>query len=217
MFDYKLESPYNNCLKDPLTFKENKLLINYILNSSRVYSQKVCFDLCFGMNYIESNQCNCTSTQELKYENTLELCYEDQEVFSSIWNCTRDFRRKFSQTIFNEECHKYCPEECDSVSYLVSVSNMNFPLTGDISERDQKTWFRNFQHKTYEEVHKSFFAIDVFYEDLKYTVISQKEKILLSDLISNIGGIIGVFLGSSFLSLFEFVELFIKSLNILNK
>ena len=46
-----------------------------------------------------------------------------------------------------------------------------------------------------------------FYKSLKYTIIEQKQEVELSDLISNIGGVIGVFLGISFLSFVEVFEL----------
>ena len=52
--------------------------------------------------------------------------------------------------------------------------------------------------------------IYIYYESLKYTKISQIPKALPFDLISNIGGILGLFVGLSFVSLFEIAELIIE-------
>ena len=43
-------------------------------------------------------------------------------------------------------------------------------------------------------IRTKMFKIYVFYEDLKYTLITQKPKIELFGLISNIGGTLGLFL-----------------------
>ena len=52
----------------------------------------------------------------------------------------------------------------------------------------------------------------VYYEELKYTYISQKPKIEFVGLISNIGGSLGLFVGISFVSFLELFELFSESL-----
>jgi len=67
------------------------------------------------------------------------------------------------------------------------------------------TGFTN-DFKKYENVSKTFFSINVYYEDLKYTLISQQPKIELFGLISNLGGILGLFIGFSFISLLEIIE-----------
>ena len=61
---------------------------------------------------------------------------------------------------------------------------------------------------TYEEVHKHFVVLCVYLQDMKYTLISQEPKTELFTLIAYIGGILGVFLGISFLSFIEIFEIF---------
>lgn len=55
----------------------------------------------------------------------------------------------------------------------------------------------------------------VYYKDLKYTFISQQPKVELFDLISNIGGILGLFLGVSFLTCVEFFEILFEIIYVL--
>jgi hypothetical protein len=50
----------------------------------------------------------------------------------------------------------------------------------------------------------------VFYSSLKVATISETPKTQLFDLISNIGGIFGLFIGISFVTLFELAEIFIE-------
>ncbi len=45
---------------------------------------------------------------------------------------------------------------------------------------------------------------------MEYTKLSEMPKIEPFDLISNIGGILGLFIGCSFVSLFELVEIFLE-------
>lgn len=62
---------------------------------------------------------------------------------------------------------------------------------------------------------KSLVSFDVYYEDLQYTEIVQSPQYTIIDLISSIGGSLGLLLGASLLSLVELVELCVKTLVIL--
>ena len=58
-----------------------------------------------------------------------------------------------------------------------------------------------------QDLKQSISSLYVYYEDRKYTVIRKEPKMTLLDLISNIGGIMGIFIGASFLSFVELFEL----------
>jgi len=83
----------------------------------------------------------------------------------------------------DENCQNFCPFECDSISYsTVALS--------------------------YEKPDCSSFSI--YYDEFKYTLYSEMPKTEIFDFISNIGGILGLFIGSSFVTLFELGELLIE-------
>ena len=84
-----------------------------------------------------------------------------------------------------ENCSQYCPLECDSITYETSLYSNKLDLENVIS-------------------------FSIYYESLEYTLIDQKSKMNVFDLISNIGGNLGLFIGISFLSLAEFIELLIE-------
>jgi len=47
----------------------------------------------------------------------------------------------------------------------------------------------------------------VYYKDSKYQFVKEEPRMILADLISNIGGLLGVFTGLSLISLVEIIEL----------
>ncbi len=177
-FESKLEEPFNNCLKDPSTFKKNKTLIDFFLKYNQLYSQERCFDLCFDLFYINENQCKC---REAELGNVLTHCWENAEAHNYS-GCTWIYRTKFLNNSLVEKCSHYCPLECDHVSFFLTI-------------------------KDNERMENSKVQIIVFYKTLKYTAIIQQAKMKPEQLISNLGGYLGLFVGLSFVSLFEIAEL----------
>jgi hypothetical protein len=58
----------------------------------------------------------------------------------------------------------------------------------------------------YSDLKSRLISFNIYYDDLKYVNISHSAKLDAINLMSNIGGILGVCIGISFLSLFEIVE-----------
>ncbi len=54
--------------------------------------------------------------------------------------------------------------------------------------------------------------VEIGYALLEQTIISEEKKFEVNDLVSSIGGVLGVFLGLSFLNLIEIVEIFLQTL-----
>ena len=99
-----------------------------------------------------------------------------------------EFINIYLKIIQNEfDCFSECPEECDSIKYETSHTFTKSPSNID-----------------------NLIAFNIFYSTLDYTVIDQIPKMDLFDFISNLGGNFGLFIGISFLSFAEFIELFIE-------
>ena len=205
VFTEHLGEPYSQCLKNVSTFSLNNTLINYILDSNRTYSQSDCFYLCSHLHAIEESNCSCNSS----LSQFLSECIPRTDTDTEIKKCVSKYLRIFRQKLKNEKCQKYCPLECDSMSYFVTPYIENFPAMKNISEFREKD-YDLYRYKTYEEVNKHHIVIYVYYKDLKYTLISQEAKSETFNFISNIGGILGLFLGISFLSFIEIVEIFLE-------
>ena len=156
------------------------------------YSQIDCIIYFRNLKNSEESGCNCIKTlssssgcQNSKNE-TVKKCYDS-------------FLNNFQKRNIFEICSRYCPLECVSSNFLIYTNAEQLPFTGNISGK------HNLRFETYEEAHKRFVSLKVYYPQLKYTYISQQPKTEMVDLVSDIGGTLGLFLGISFLS---FIEIF---------
>ena len=119
--------------------------------------------------------------------NIWNKCYK-KKLNNQVANCTNTYKKNFNKKNIFEICSQYCPMQCDSVIYQNTYSIIP------------------------HELHKV--RVYIYYGELKYTYISQQPKMVMADLISNIGGIFGVF-GMSFLSFIEPVEIIFEIFYIL--
>ena len=69
--------------------------------------------------------------------------------------------------------------------------------------------FYNLTNKTVT-IQNNYHFVYVYYSNLEYTLISELIKTTASDLVSNLGGTLGLYVGVSFLSLAEFFELIVN-------
>ncbi len=179
--DNKLGLPYNKCYDDVKNFNLNKTIINYIKSINQKYTQVNCLKLCFELDYIEKNPCNCSNTM-------LGRVWRDCYILKEDLNpngCTIKYKRNFTENSVVEKCAQYCPLECDSTTYTYSLSS------------------------SYDASLKNTTAVRFFYNSLKVTEISQTPQTQLFGLISNVGGNLSLFIGFSFVTLFEISEILI--------
>jgi len=197
IFYSKLSSPYNDCLKNVSLFKSNKELINYILRSNRLYAQSDCYHLCSHLFALKESNCNCNSTLNNFDMDCLPKYYNKTDT--NITSCIKEYLKEFRIKYQIEKCSEYCPLECDIWMYTLNNFPEQLPSKGIIGEKSSNlNSLENFQQ--YEDVNKHFVAIRIYYTNLKYTFINQEIKTYIFTLVSNIGGLLGVFLGISFLS-----------------
>ena len=90
--------------------------------------------------------------------------------------------------------------ECETTAYSVLTSISDFPsytrYNTLLKEPLIKFEFRNEisnNNLTLDYLRKSVLGVFIYYSELKYTLISEHEKILFVDLVSNIGGTLGLF------------------------
>ena len=108
--DQKLESPFNECIKNINQFPFNK--------TKRKYSQVECFNLCSNLHYNQTNPCNCF------------LKSLDEEPYFSCGDnnsCLEQFNNNFNQI---EKYSKFCPLECDQYSYEINLISNKIIFTG---------------------------------------------------------------------------------------
>lgn len=173
----KLPYPYNQCLEDVNTFKINKTIIDYIIDKlNQTYTQQKCLELCFDIDYIKTNPCNCTN---VSIGEVWSKCWIKLE-YKNMTTCTWMYKKNFYSKHVLDKCSLYCPLECDSISYnIYSTSISNYNST----------------------------KVRIYYGSLKYTLLTQSPKMPIYSFVSNIGGILGLFLGFSVVNIFEIIEI----------
>ncbi len=208
VFSQHLGEPYSNCLKDITSFKRNKKIIEIINSSKRTYSQDDCYYICARIHALEESNCGCNSTLSNFDKDCVIQWFEKPE--NDTKKCVTDYLSDFRKSQRYDKCSKFCPLECDSIIYTITSDMEAITGKGNISDnvRNYYPYFKNYN--TYEDINKNYVGIRVFYKDLKYTLISQEPKTETFNFVSNIGGILGLFLGLSFLSFVEIIEIFFE-------
>jgi len=142
-----------------------------------------------NFKYNEMNPCNQSYESDIFF-------------FSSKSKCVEKFLKNEDN---NELCvNQYCPLECDSFKYDIILQTVMEAGSGKINTKKSSTNYVGFN--TYENLSRTFHALRVYYEGLEYTLIKQQPRTELFSLISNLGGILGLFLGFSFISVLEIFE-----------
>jgi len=124
--------------------------------------------------------------------------------------------KQFTNYIYEklDYCNEQCPLECDSASYEISTSSLDFPTQNwfNVVFESSPAYVKLFESimnrtLTYESFKESHLVVNIFYPSLKYTQITELPKTSLIDLVSNVGGLLGIFLGFSIFSIVEILEI----------
>jgi len=95
----------------------------------------------------------------------------------------------------------YCPLECNSIEYDLTVSSTISPTLNDFNSLSKVT------SMSYEEYRTQFVNIVVYYSQLEYTLIEETPATTLASLIANLGGTMSLIVSVSFFTLLEICEL----------
>jgi hypothetical protein len=212
-FSSKLGLPFNNCIKDVTSLDSyDSVLYRYILQNSITYTQNVCFDYCIGREFY--NYLNITD----KIDHYIYVGYLYQNKSMDLLKLYYEIVKENIVNI----CEKQCPLECDTIRYDVSTSFSKFSneklveLYKFISEYNNTYYqFNPLFIKLTSKDFDDFIILSIYYTESGYTSISQLPKMDFFDLISNIGGNLGLFIGVSFLSFAEIIEFIIEVVYIL--
>ena len=176
----------------------------------RNYTYSDCKVMC--LQRLFNDYCSCQyAFSQIKFNNTKRICFNEDKFIDNDLHCTYSIGMQLStNSTVLENCD--CPIECEKIQYTYSVSVSEYPTLKYSNYLRNLSIFRTkYPNISYEEMRKSVARVEIFYDEMKETIISENIKMGPSELISNLGGTLGLFLGSSFLSLIEFVEIFIQA------
>jgi hypothetical protein len=188
-------------------------LYNLIKNSMYQYKRELCFTLC--LQRLSLISCNCTNPMFFSLFNDNDFCLTNDEIY-----CTDSiFGVKSIKTIYSD-CLKECPLECNTTVYEYALTSVD--LIGELySDFISKSLVlsSDFTKKTInaETSKKSFVKFFLSYSSLSYKLFTETPSLYLVDLLGNIGGNIGLFLGISLLSICEVVEVIVEIILLITK
>ena len=122
-------------------------------------------------------------------------------------NCVDRVYYDFVERDLDADCLAQCPLECDSVDYSFTVSSSAYPSVYFYDLYKDRLPMVS----SYDEFKESLATIKIYYPALSYTKLSELPKTSVVDLLSSIGGTLGLYIGISFLSLVEIVEILLES------
>ena len=117
----------------------------------------------------------------------------------------------------NKDWFKYCPLECSNDQITYSVSTSSFPSKSFAEVLLNNTYVRqNLDYinapYTIDSMRENFAYVNVYYDYSGYTLITETPSQEIVDLLSSVGGTMGLYIGISFLSFVEVFELMVRLL-----
>ena len=202
----KLEKPYGQCTQG-LTSMEAYPTPCYRLTFAiyNTYRQRDCYHACFQQRIIAMLGCYFATFPYLS-NTTVPACLQGKNLFASL---------NYFSAFFVEDVAKKCaecPMECDSEFYTLTAASLAYPTkvyAQMLASQSQILARYNNVRPTYEQLTQSLVSVSVNYNQLGYTQIREIKKTTLVDLVTNVGAIMGLIMGVSFLSMFEIVELLV--------
>jgi acid-sensing ion channel 5 len=185
--------------------ESDSYIYKFYRQANATYRRSQCVEVC----KIEeiSKLCGCLFLDlEFSLYRNLRACDRVDDI-----KCTENARIN-NYTAIRDRCDSLCPLECNSDQYKASQSFVDFPSNiwyntiknGQIFELKGRV--SNYLD-TFEKCKANMLKLKIFYQDLNYVQVTASKKILISDLLANIGGSIGLFLGVSILSFIEILEI----------
>ncbi|XP_068716303.1 acid-sensing ion channel 2-like [Montipora capricornis] len=173
----------------PKPFKtacEDKYLAGF-----KKYTKSACLLKCRA-DYVIS-MCKCRSYD---LEGEAPPCLP-QEVKNCVWPAMEIFR--------NESNNCECPVPCEITKYQVQLSYAQTPAKHFSEVLARRKHVRKDVMRHY--LRDNFLELDVYFEEMQVTLITQRQAYDQESLFGDIGGQVGLFLGASILTVLEFCDL----------
>jgi hypothetical protein len=206
----KLSYPYNNCT-DSKTYAESynefyKVFLDYNIT----YNQEACINLCLQELFIKN--CSCYDFTGTPGNLTYLPTYPNSSkcVTFEEFSCLANIYINYSN-IYAPLCTEKCRPSCDEVFYSLKISKANYPTKEYLKEFLMTNQLK-YDNKTltFDEVFENILQVHVYFDELSYRQIEQIAIFERVQILSGIGSTISLFLGASFISLVEILDLFIR-------
>ena len=201
-FVTNLPPPHGSCQDTNNNTQFSSIYFDYITKKLGLnYTQKLCIQAC--MQQLFENSCHCYGTLWPKINDSIHYCSDMTEIY-----CLNNFMMS-SLSTNDSSCNSLCPIECKSIEYAVSTYRAAYPTKFYAENMLLKYAQQKNLNLSQDDIYKAFVKLNINYESMKYKTTVQTISIQPEDLLSNLGGTLGLYIGISLLSLVEIIELFI--------
>lgn len=206
-FINRLPAPYSNCVDDYST--QENLAANDVFIFLKFffamgnYTQRYCLKACFQKFTIA--QCGCYDFKLPVPLPNLDVqpCRTDDQIV-----CIQNIQSVFHSGTGAADCNQKCPIECTQILYETSISSSKYPNSWYTNLlRNYTNYGEKVNYTGYSELQQTILMVNINFDDMMYTYISQSPAMTTEELIAFIGGNFGLFIGTSLLTMMEFVEL----------
>lgn len=207
-FIHKLPRPYSECDIDLRTATIDSVdseLYREIFLSNYSYEQFNCLHRAYRRKVFKDCKCVVELSDDVREEAKMCSTKEEQACRISI---EQSFQIKKFDGIFDDQC----PLECNINELDMRLSTESFPSFqyGKYLLKNNINFKR--PNRTYDlvDVRKSVARVNFYFTKLGHEILEEKESMTLVNLLANMGGILGVFLGMSLLTLIEGLQLLVE-------
>ena len=157
-------------------------------------------DKSFGVQYSEDGcLAKCMTEQVFNCDCNILSAGDDACSVYDFYTCSTKNYHKFLQ--YGVNCSE-CLPTCITTHYDYKISSANFP--NEVAEAYAKQ--RDWPLTNITEFKDRYSRMFVYFETLQYTVVEQHPSMSLVELLSNIGGQLGLYLGASLITLMEIID-----------
>jgi hypothetical protein len=205
---YQLPYPFSECETDKFFEDDHK---HFYKETNHSYKRTGCLEMCFHNILIK--KCSCFDSRFVKDESLIEMnnltaCTTLKDIECSV----HEYINFYNQYLV-ENCSLYCPEKCESIFFQTNSFSTDYLTRGYAADLIKSPIiyerFKNYTNLTYEVLKENILEVNIQLEELQYTMLTNQPIMDFYSLLTNLGGIMGLFVGFSFLTLIEFIQLFI--------
>lgn len=200
-FINKLPYPYSDCQIDMKTatidtFDSN--LYRYLVMKNKIYDDNYCFRTAYILESMKQCQCSIEDFSDLSGNG--HICHTKEEIDCDQQVYYNDFLKKRFYGSYDQQCPLVCNRHQFNMGEILQA------FTDEIDIRlfiENKKFFDKLIINKSAKLKKSIARVKVYYTDIGYEDQEEIATFNVIDVISNIGGTLGLFLG---LSIFSFIE-----------
>ncbi|CAF0888993.1 unnamed protein product [Rotaria sordida] len=208
-----LSSPYTDCT-NKISNPMKAMLSNYY-PADYVYSQSNCYQIC-QQTYVYE-QCGCVNPY-LWYIRWIVLPGTDNIIFAPACYPSDDCFDKVSKRLFAsaslvEIYCSDCSQECSTNSFVLQTSSSMLYIDSKLDtiknfvENSLVPLPNNWSTTWRQHIYENYLTINILRETSIVETHTQTSTLGFVDVISNIGGQTGLWIGISFLSIMELIEM----------